>query len=220
MFEKQLELPEEFDGNVRLFPLPNLVLFPCNLQPLHIFESRYCEMFEDAINNDSLITMATLRPDYEFEYHSRPPIADHVCVGRVVDHRKREDGTYDLMLVGIKRAVVVEEKEPVRSYREATVRIIEDLTESPSTQGEVAQELVQRLLKVAPDTRSIIDVFRNGEIELRHFVDVLAFSYPFEMEFELKLLGEPSPKRRAELILQQLPNDPPKKQSPPPFSVN
>jgi len=30
----------EFSGTARLFPLPNLVLFPHVLQPLHVFEPR------------------------------------------------------------------------------------------------------------------------------------------------------------------------------------
>ena len=32
---------EDFGGKVRVFPLPNLVLFPHVMQPLHIFEPRY-----------------------------------------------------------------------------------------------------------------------------------------------------------------------------------
>ena len=31
------DLPSDFRGVVRLFPLPNLVLFPHVIQPLHIF---------------------------------------------------------------------------------------------------------------------------------------------------------------------------------------
>ena len=31
---------DDFEGDIRLFPLPNLVLFPHVLQPLHIFEPR------------------------------------------------------------------------------------------------------------------------------------------------------------------------------------
>ncbi len=53
-------LPQSFNGQVRLFPLPNLVLFPHAMQPLHIFEPRYCDMLQDAMATDQLITMATL----------------------------------------------------------------------------------------------------------------------------------------------------------------
>ena len=48
MTDDNLVLPPDFCGQVRLFPLSNLVLFPGNVLPLHIFESRYEEMLEDA----------------------------------------------------------------------------------------------------------------------------------------------------------------------------
>ena len=68
-------LPKDFRGEVRLFPLPNLVIFPGNVLPLHIFESRYKEMLEDALRRDELVTMATLTPGFEYDYYSRPPIS-------------------------------------------------------------------------------------------------------------------------------------------------
>ena len=40
---------DDFSGRVRLFPLPNLVLFPHVIQPLHIFEPRYVDLLHDAI---------------------------------------------------------------------------------------------------------------------------------------------------------------------------
>ena len=68
-----------FSGVVRLFPLPNLVLYPHVMQPLHIYEDRYREMLEDALAGDKLITMSVLQPGWETDYESRPPIAA-VCV--------------------------------------------------------------------------------------------------------------------------------------------
>ena len=53
-----------FSGVARLFPLPNLVLYPHVMQPLHIFEERYREMLEDAIADDGLIAMALLEPGW------------------------------------------------------------------------------------------------------------------------------------------------------------
>ena len=60
-----LELPAKSKYEVRVFPLPGTVFFPRNVLPLHIFESRYREMFEHAIEDDQLIAMATLLPGYE-----------------------------------------------------------------------------------------------------------------------------------------------------------
>ena len=53
---------QKFAGSVRLFPLPNLVLFPHVMQPLHVFEPRYRSLLEDALASDRLITMALLDP--------------------------------------------------------------------------------------------------------------------------------------------------------------
>ncbi|MDZ4817985.1 MAG: hypothetical protein SGJ20_03330, partial [Planctomycetota bacterium] len=35
---------EKFSGTARLFPLPNLVLFPHVMQPFHIFELDFCKL--------------------------------------------------------------------------------------------------------------------------------------------------------------------------------
>ena len=63
---------ESFSGTARLFPLPNLVLFPHVMQPLHIFEPRYRSMLEDALASDGLIAMALLAPGWENDYEGRP----------------------------------------------------------------------------------------------------------------------------------------------------
>ena len=58
--EDVTRLPDDFDGLVRLFPLPELVAFPHAMQPLHIFEPRYCEMLAESLAGDRLIAMSTL----------------------------------------------------------------------------------------------------------------------------------------------------------------
>jgi uncharacterized protein len=73
-----------FCGVARLFPLPNLVLYPHVMQPLHIFEERYREMLEDALAGDRLIAMAVLEPGYEHDYDSRPPIGEYACLGKPI----------------------------------------------------------------------------------------------------------------------------------------
>jgi Lon protease-like protein len=50
---------------VALFPLPNAVLFPGTVVPLHIFEPRYREMVRDCASSDGLIGIALLKPGYE-----------------------------------------------------------------------------------------------------------------------------------------------------------
>src|SRR5262245_53587958 len=65
-FELPAEL-EHFSGRIPLFPLPNLVLFPHILQPLHIFEPRYRKMVADALTSERLLALALLKPGWERE---------------------------------------------------------------------------------------------------------------------------------------------------------
>src|SRR6478735_3832682 len=115
-----------FSGVVRLFPLPNLVLYPHVMQPLHIFEERYREMLEDALASDRLIAMALLEPGWEDEYDSRPPIAEYACLGKVVAQNRLSDGRYNLLLLGVGRVKIIRELEPLRSFRRAKVELLED----------------------------------------------------------------------------------------------
>ena len=54
--------PDQFSGQARMFPLPNLVMFPHVMQALHIFEPRYRALFEEAIEDDRLIALGSLGP--------------------------------------------------------------------------------------------------------------------------------------------------------------
>ena len=56
-FDEFAFLDGEFSGTARLFPLPNLVLFPHVMQPLHVFEPRYRDLLEDALAGDRLVTV-------------------------------------------------------------------------------------------------------------------------------------------------------------------
>ena len=73
--EDVTRLPDDFDGRVRLFPLPELVVFPHAMQPLHIFEPRYCEMLADSLNTDQLIAITTLTGGITDIGNQLPPIA-------------------------------------------------------------------------------------------------------------------------------------------------
>ena len=73
---------ENFKGTARLFPLPNLVLFPFVVQAPHIFELRYRHMTADALADDRLLAMALLRPGWEADYEGRPRLFPVVCLSR------------------------------------------------------------------------------------------------------------------------------------------
>ena len=149
------ELPfsaENFPGKVRLFPLPNLVLFPHVMQPLHIFEPRYRAMIEEALAGDGLIAMAVLAPGWEADYDGRPPIHRMACLGRVASSHRLEDGTYNVLLLGLCRVRIVAELPPEKSFREAEAVVCEDCR-PPHAAAEAAalhRRMRDAFLKIAP----------------------------------------------------------------------
>ena len=62
--------------------LPHLVLFPQVVQPLHIFEPRYCEMLKDAMEGDQLIAMALLESGWEKKFPQKPPVAQTFALAK------------------------------------------------------------------------------------------------------------------------------------------
>src|SRR5882724_907350 len=94
---------------VPLFPLPNVVLFPRAVLPLHIFEERYKAMTADVLDGDKQIAMALLRPGWEKNYYGKPSIEPVVCVGTIVSHERLADGKYNFLLQGHSRALIEQE---------------------------------------------------------------------------------------------------------------
>src|SRR5438874_6479728 len=87
-----------YSGTARLFPLPNLVLFPHVVQPLHVFEPRYRQMTADALADDRLITMVLLKPGWEDAGNKPAALHPVACLGRVVADQLLPDGRYNLLL--------------------------------------------------------------------------------------------------------------------------
>src|SRR4051794_1731774 len=105
---------------IPIFPLPNVVLFPNVFLPLHIFEPRYRQMVEDALNGDRIIGMVLLRPGWESNYEGRPPVYPIGCAGVITHADRLADGRFNIVLRGMEKFRVGEE-ESGHAYRVAQV---------------------------------------------------------------------------------------------------
>lgn len=225
-------VPDDFSGTARLFPLPNLVLFPHVVQPLHIFESRYVEMFQDAIDDDRLIAMSLLQPGWENDYDGRPPVAPVACLGRVITWQEQDDERYNLLLLGLERVRIVDELPARRSFREAQVDLLADQYPHPSADVRPAlhEQLVERFQQMLPrikDADELFDQLSVDSISLGTLTDVVAYALDLEMPVKQTLLTEPCVDRRATMLLAHLENSVAKRKStslasrfPPVFSSN
>lgn len=198
-----------FAGRARLFPLPNLVMFPHAVQPLHIFEPRYREMTADALATNKLIAMALLAPGWEPGYEGRPPLQPFACLGKIASHHELPDGRYNLMLIGMKRVRILEELPAEHSFREALVQIVED--EYPPQNAEARVRIQRRLLEgfrrvlpLLPDMQEQVEQFLASDVSLGILTDILGYSLPLSLDEKLLLLSESNVDRRASFLADHL----------------
>ena len=126
-----------------LFPLPNVVLFPKAILPLHVFEARYRTMMAEVLKGGQTICMALLKPGWEGDYQGSPAVHEIACVGRVVQHQHLPDDRYNIMLHG-EIKVAIESMERVEPFRVARVRPVdEDLAwvDGPQVQDQLTDLL-------------------------------------------------------------------------------
>ncbi len=207
----------EFDDElladlVPVFPLPNGVLLPGAVMPLHLFEPRYCQMMRDVLEHDEdrrLIAMALLKEGFEPLYHTNhASVHDALCVGRVIHNEELDDGRYNLLLLGCRRARIKVEDQ-AQSYRQAYLTPIEtvpsDVLDEAPIVGEFHNLLRQAVeLEICPG--EAMSRIVQAAPRLEALVDLLSFHFIPGDEYQLKqrVLEEPAVVVRTEILALRL----------------
>lgn len=198
-----------FSGIARLFPLPNLVLYPGVIQPLHIFEPRYRQMMRHAIEGDQLIATALYKPDWDISLDDSPAVHNVVCIGKIMTHIELEDGRFNLLLKGLSRARIRREISTELSYRIADVELITE----PQTQFDELVDLRSKLVanyfalaqQLASDTETIHQLTEK-DLPLGTLVDLIAFAIDLIPDQQQEILSTVDIKFRAIRLLELLEN--------------
>lgn len=151
-----------------IFPLPQTVLFPTALLPLHVFEPRYRMMVKDCLATHKAMAIALIRdsserdtdlPSVGTRRRRHPDIEPVAGVGVIIDHVELADGRYNILLQGRGR-VRLEEIEFVPPYRRAKATLLQ------ATPGEPLQHDVAALLASAAAFAADIRA-RDSEFDFR-----------------------------------------------------
>lgn len=192
---------ENFSGRLPIFPLPNLVLFPGMLVPLHIFEPRYRAMATDVLAGDRLIGMALLAPGWEKDYEGLPSVHPVVCVSRIVESTSLPDGRYNLVLLGLRRARL-EEWIQDTPYRIARVSLLSDQAGDTASLAESTARL--QSMVVALKNAGMVQGWDDSLDRPGPLTDVLAAVLPLPPERKQALLEELDVSRRASQMTRLL----------------
>jgi Lon protease-like protein len=122
-----------------LFPLPEVILLPGVLLPLHVFEPRYRKMVRDVLESHNCIAVVQILEGAPVDSDGHPRIAAIAGVGSIVDSAELPNGRFNIVLRGRAR-VELQELPFVPPYRRAKCRVL------PSVEDDLAPHVIPALL--------------------------------------------------------------------------
>ncbi len=200
-----------FGKPMPIFPLEQVTLLPQQVLPLHIFEPRYRQMVTEALDGAGQIAMAVFAGDaWKQEYHGKPTIKPAVCVGQIVQHERLDDGRFNLLLQGVCRARVVEEK-PLTAERPYRLAMLEPvgLESEAFLDLSGARTELEKLLSDGPLTRlraaePIVEYLRNEDYPTHALLELISFAVVTDPTLRYRLLAEGNAEERAKMIVSEM----------------
>jgi Lon protease-like protein len=179
------------------------------MQPMHIFEPRYRDMLEDALAGDRLVAMALLAPGWEMDYDGRPTLYPVACLGRITAYFRLADGTYNVLLLGLRRIKLLYEVKSKRRFREARVEIHEDLYPTREIgQSDLLHDRLRKaflkILPFLPEAQEQLDQLIDTDVSLGMLTDIIGYMLDIDLKKKQSLLAEIDVYRRTELLLKYL----------------
>src|SRR5688572_30963438 len=143
-----------------LFPLPNLVFFPHTRLPLHVFEPRYRQMVQDALESDERFGIVLLRRGWESDYFGAPSVYDYGTVATIEQAVPLEDGRYNIVVRGDVRFRILEEvsRVPYRTARVITEPEAAREAADAYAQREWLADLSRQYLQYLPDQTAVPEI--------------------------------------------------------------
>lgn len=194
--EHSTELPTTLPVMV----LPGVTLFPNALLPLHIFETRYRLMLEEALGDCRMLAMAMPRDKQEREVE---PIAGAGLVRACI---RNEDGTSNLILQGVSRVRFIgwEQTEPFRIARIEAVESREGDQENIEARVTQLHALCARFKEQGIELPSQFEAYLNQITNIGVITDLVASTLVADSRVRQMLLEEVEIPKRLEKLLAGL----------------
>jgi len=196
---------EPTSDTIPIFPLGNVVLFPGTHVPLHIFEPRYREMTQAAIQSNRRIGMIAVRPEQRSQMPEDPDLFGVGCEGVISQAEEQPDGTWNLILTATRRFKIVSEppRPTERGYRTAHVEYLEE-EEADQPLAELRAGICTRLEEIlrrltpAGEVQPTLD--KLSELDDATLVCSLAQGLDFGVLEKQRLLEAGGLKSRATIL--------------------
>jgi ATP-dependent Lon protease len=196
-----MELPPQ----VPVMPLPGAVLFPHALLPLHIFEPRYREMLEHALNHQRMFCVTLVKPSCP-DWHAPEDFFHLATVGLIRACVGRGDGTSNLILQGLQR-VRLTEFEQETPFPVAKIDILESRDATTVKTEALAEKVLELYRKLKRDGRKLpakVDRYLSQLHDVEMLADLVAATFVSDPLRRQSVLEESSINQRLRLVITYL----------------
>lgn len=193
-----MKLPDE----IAVMSLPNAILFPQAVLPLHIFESRYRRMLKDALETHRMFCIALMREE-PTPGQPEPRPYDVGCAGIISASFELPDGTSNVLLQGLHRVRFMEFL-PGMPYPVAAVEPLETTHEPDAETNELASRIGKLAKLRASAAKGIPSPLLHalsaiGDAEL--LADMVSFTLLTDLRQKQQLLEMLDLRRRLQKLL-------------------
>ena len=197
-----VDLPDE----VPVMPLPGAVLFPHALLPLYIFEDRYRDMLEHALQRDRMFSVTLIKPSCP-EWHAPEDFFRFATVGLIRACVGRGDGTSNLVLQGLHR-VRFSSFQQETPFPIAKIDIVESPSDTATVEtealGEKVLELYRKLKRAERRLPPKVDRYLAQLGDLEMLADLVASTFVEDPLRRQRMLEESSVNQRLRLLITYL----------------
>ncbi len=196
-----------------IFPLPNCVLLPGAVLPLHVFEPRYRSLMRDVLYQAAdrrLIGIALLCDDYEGLYQTNhAPIRPIVGVGQLIQHSVMDDGRLNVLLLGRVRARILAE-EGAGEYRLAQLKVLptepDNMLATVDDSVDAVRSLLREMAELGMGDDGLVNRLLSSAPSAAAMVDLSTYHLtgPNEVWVKQLILEEEHLEVRAEILADQL----------------
>ena len=153
-----------------LFPLPEVVLFPNEVLPLHIFESRYRMMLKSVLETDSLFGVVKWDPNTK-------SMANVGCCAHIIKHQTADDGRSNIITIGQQRFQVLEVVRSTPFYTGIVSWIDDEISQNLQDLDNLRDSVIQALhdvvnltSKLTNSQKMLPDKLPNNPMELSFWI--------------------------------------------------
>ncbi len=194
---------------IPVFPVSGVLLLPGGRLPLHVFEPRYRDLVEDAIEGDGFVGMiqplASGADKIQGAGDDVPAAAELYsvgCAGVIERWQRVSDDRFIILLKGIARFRIRREVEAGHAYRLVEADYRGFAVDLDDAQAEVPPDRLMEALRSFGKTYQLsLELEKLDELSGLALLNSIAMSLPFQPAEKQALLEAPDVGERLEMLL-------------------